>query len=153
MGAGPSPRSRMNSLLQAAASVANGSVSLYARAFDAASNQGTSATVTVQVANGPADTTPPVVTSMAPTEGATVSGTVSLAASATDNVAVTSLGLYVDGKLICTAASSATCSWNTKRVAAGTHSVSATAKDAAGNAATKSASVTVAASTNVPRKK
>jgi len=143
----------MNSLLQAAASVANGSVSLYARAFDAASNQGTSATVTVQVANGPADTTAPVVTSLNPADGATVSGTVTLAASATDDVAVTSVGLYVDGKLICSAASSATCSWNTKRATPGNHSVSATAKDAAGNAATRSASVTVAASTNLPRKK
>ena len=44
------------------------------------------------------DTTPPVVALTAPVNGATVSGTVALTATATDNVAVTGVQFQLDGK-------------------------------------------------------
>ena len=44
-----------------------------------------------------ADTTPPTVTVTAPTQGSTVSGTVSLVVRATDNVGVAEVSLLLDG--------------------------------------------------------
>ncbi|MGZ4959600.1 MAG: Ig-like domain-containing protein, partial [Methylomonas sp.] len=62
--------------------------------------------------------------------------------SATDNVGVQSLNLYIDGKLVSSSNSSAlSYSWNTKKAKAGSHTLNAQAKDAAGN--TGSTSITV----------
>jgi subtilisin family serine protease len=127
--------------------VANGSATLVARAYDSAGNQGTSPSVAVQVANGTGDTVAPTVTISNPADGATVSGAVSLAASATDNVGVAMVSLYVDGKLLCSSAPAVACTWNARKASAGTHTVSATAKDAAGNSGTASVKVTVGTST------
>ena len=64
----------------------SGSHTLTAQAFDAAGNMGSSAPVTVTVTN---DTTPPTVAISSPTAGQTVSGVVTMTASAADNVGVT----------------------------------------------------------------
>ena len=95
------------------------------------------------------DQTPPVATVNSPTNGTTVSGTTTITASATDNVGVTKLEIYVDGTLLSSATTSqTTASWNTAAVANGTHSIAAKAYDAAGNVGTSpSVSVTVANST------
>jgi hypothetical protein len=51
-----------------------------------------------------------------------------------DNVAVASLSVYVDGRVVSTGNSaSISYKWNTKKTASGAHTISATAKDAAGN--------------------
>lgn len=122
--------------------VVNGAVNLVAYAYDAAGNKGTSVTVTVTVSNV-ADTTPPTVSILNPAAGSTVSGTVSINISAGDNVGVISLSLSIDGVLkSSTAASSLSYSWNTRKVSRGTHTISATAKDAVGNSTTRSISVT-----------
>jgi hypothetical protein len=71
-----------------------------------------------------------------------VTGTVTMKASATDNVKVSSVSLYLDGRLRCSSTSSVSCSWNTRYSSRGTHTISATAKDSAGNTATTSVSVT-----------
>ena len=106
---------------------------------------------------GPAiapDTTPPTVALTAPANGATVSGTVTLTATATDNVAVTGVQFQLDGATLAgtptVAGSTYTFSWNSKTATNGTHTLAAIASDAAGNTATSSVSVTVANDSTPP---
>src|SRR5262252_4231418 len=130
---------------------ANGSHSLTAIARDAAGNQSSSA-VTVTVNNGPPpDTTPPAVNLTAPSNGATVSGTVTVSASASDNVGVAGVQFTLDGANLGAedTASPYSVSWNTTGVANGSHTLTATARDAAGNRTT-SAAVTVTVSNGPP---
>ena len=129
-------------------SATNASHSLTARAFDAANNQTTSAAVSVTVSNAappPPDTTLPSVSVSSPAAGATVSGTTTISASASDNVGVTRVEFLVDGVLLSsdtTAPYSA--SWNTTTATNASHSLTARAFDAANNQATSTAvSVTV----------
>src|SRR5204862_447978 len=75
----------------------NGSHSLAAVARDAAGNQTTSAAVTVTVNNVPPDTTPPTVSISSPGAGATVSGTTTVSAAASDNVGVVGVQFKLDG--------------------------------------------------------
>jgi hypothetical protein len=121
------------------ANAANGSYTVSAKAYDAAGNIGQAA-ATVTVFN---DAAAPSVSIASPVAGATVKGTVSLNANASDNVAVTKVEFYLDGVL---QASSTTApyaySWNTSTAANGTHTVSAKAYDQAGNVG-QSASVSV----------
>ncbi|WP_460597885.1 Ig-like domain-containing protein, partial [Geomonas sp. Red276] len=69
-----------------------------------------------------------------PANGSTVSGTVSVAASASDNVGVTKVEFYLNGALAA-AVNTAPYSfnWNTTSYANGSYAVSAKAYDAAGN--------------------
>src|SRR5213594_2938347 len=97
----------------------------------------------VTVAN---DTTPPMVSMTAPAAGSTVAGTVTVSASATDNVGVVGVQFKLDGANLGAEVTTApyTISWNTKTTTNGAHSLSTVARDAAGNTATSSAvSVTV----------
>jgi thermitase len=128
--------------------VANGMNNVSAIAYDAAGNVATSSTVQVNVANAApapvADTTAPVVAIANPTTGA-VSGTVNVTVNATDNngAAGINMSVYIDGQLKASGAgSSLAYSWNTRKVAAGTHTIQAVAKDAAGNTSTTSVQVT-----------
>ena len=90
------------------------------------------------------DTTAPVVGITSPAAGATVSGRVSLAAQASDNVGVASVQFYVDGKLLATDTGTPyTATWSARKAAKGLHTIRARALDAAGNAAEQSVSVTV----------
>ena len=92
------------------------------------------------------DTTPPTVTLTAPLAGATLAGTTTFAATATDNAAVASVQFLVDGQLVGSPIliSPYTYSWNSTSVTNGTHSIQARAIDTASNAATSAAaSVTV----------
>jgi hypothetical protein len=114
-------------------------------ARDAAGNTRTSATITVTVSNAPPpDTTAPMVSIASPANGATVSGTINVTASASDNVGVTSVQFRLDGADAGPADTSAPYSiaWNTTTAADGAHTISAVARDAAGNQ-TASAPVTV----------
>jgi len=114
--------------------MANGSYSLVAKAYDAAGNVGISATVAFTI-NNP-DTTAPAVT--AKISGTT--GTLSFTAAATDNIGVTKVEYYVDGALKGSAATSPyTFVFNSTAVANGTHSLVAKAYDAAGNVGTSAA--------------
>jgi archaellum component FlaF (FlaF/FlaG flagellin family) len=122
-----------------------GSATLVARAYDAAGNSANSQTVTVTVGTAPPstpDTTPPTVTINKPANGSTVSGTVGIAATAADNVGVASLSLYLDGVMKATGnVASLSWQWNTRKLASGTHTISAVAKDAAGNRTTATINV------------
>jgi C1A family cysteine protease len=73
-----------------------------------------------------------------------VEATVTVAASASDNIGVSSVSFKVDGAVVSTDNSAPySFSWNTTSVAAGVHTLAATATDAAGNLNTNSIQVTV----------
>jgi hypothetical protein len=83
----------------------------------------------------------------APTAGATVSDAVSVSANAADNVGVAAVQFILDGGNLGPEDTTApyTLSWDTQTVANGTHTLSAVARDAAGNSGTAaSVQVTVA---------
>jgi subtilisin family serine protease len=128
--------------------VPNGTATLTAVAYDAAGNAGTSAGVSVNVSNGappPADTTPPTIHITAPGSGAKVTGLVTISTSAADNSGATGITqlLYVDGALVASGnGSSMSYKWNTRKAKAGPHTISATARDAAGNSASAQEQVT-----------
>ncbi len=86
----------------------------------------------------PTDTTAPSVTLTAPTAGSTVSNTVALTATATDNVAVTGVQFIIDGVNLGAELTTSpyTKTWDTKTVANGTHTVAVKARDAANNSTT-----------------
>jgi Domain of unknown function (DUF4082)/Bacterial Ig-like domain/Bacterial Ig domain len=123
--------------------VANGSHTLTAVARDAAGNTATATSVTVTVNN--ADVTPPTVAMTAPANGATVSGnSLAVSATASDNVAVVGVQFKIDGANLGAedTATPYSVTWNTTTVANGSHTLTAVARDAAGNTATAT-SVTV----------
>jgi hypothetical protein len=114
----------------------NGSHSLTAKAYDAAGNSTTSSTVSFSVSNATSDTTPPTVSA---SESGT-SGTITLSATASDNVGVSSVEFYVDGTLKGSDASSPySMTLDSTTLANGSHALTAKAYDAAGNSATSSA--------------
>jgi hypothetical protein len=122
-----------------------------ARARDAAGNQTVSAGVSVTVSNAASDVTPPSVSVTAPAAGATVSGTVTLTATAADNVGVFGVQFLVDAAPVGTedTTSPYSSSWSTTGLPNGTHQVTARARDAAGNSTT-SAVVSLTVSNTTP---
>lgn len=120
----------------------DGPASVQVYAYDAAGNVA-STSVDVTVANG-ADTQAPVARITNPVNGATVKGgTLTVKATATDNVGVTKLSLEIDGKVVRNVLSgSLSHNWNLKNVASGTHTLKVIATDAAGNVGTSSITVT-----------
>lgn len=92
---------------------------------------------------GGSDTTAPTVSVTSPTAGSTVSGTVSINATASDNVGVSKVEFYVDGSLRSTDTTAPySWSWNTTTFANSSHTIVAKAYDAANNMGT-SGNVTV----------
>src|SRR6266850_1856425 len=126
----------------------NGSHTLAAVASDAAGNRTPSAPVAVTVSNGaPVDTTPPAVSITSPISGASVSGTVTMTADASDNVGVTGVQFLLDGGNAGAEVTAAPYSapWDTTTASRGPHTLTAVARDAAGNRTTSApVSVTVA---------
>jgi thermitase len=100
----------------------------------------------------PPDTTAPTVAMTAPISGATVSGTTVVSVSASDNVGVVKVDLYVDGVyFVSDTATPYSFAWNTTALADGSHTLQAVASDAANNSAsTASIAVTVANNVNHP---
>jgi hypothetical protein len=83
------------------------------------------------------DTTPPTVSLVSPVSGANLSSTVPFSATASDNVQVALVAFSVDGNVVGTDTTAPyTFNWNSASVANGTHTVTATAVDTSGNAAT-----------------
>jgi phosphatidylserine/phosphatidylglycerophosphate/cardiolipin synthase-like enzyme len=131
----------------------NGQHTLTAVARDSSGNTTTSAPVTVTVGGGPPppppDSTPPTVSLTAPSGGSTVSGTVTISANSTDNVGVAGVQFKVDATVVGDdTAAPYSVSWNTAAFSNGSHTVTAIARDAAGN--TAQASVTVTVSNTAP---
>jgi beta-lactamase superfamily II metal-dependent hydrolase len=92
------------------------------------------------------DITAPATSITAPANGATIIGTVSVTASASDDVGVTRVEFYLDGVLQSTDTSAPYAwSWNTATAADGAHALTSRAYDAAGNVGPSAAvNVTVA---------
>ncbi len=88
---------------------------------------------------GGGDTTPPTTSITSPTNGATVSGTITVAANASDSVGVTRVELWVDGVLTGSDTTSPyQISWNTTTASNGGHTLQSRAYDAAGNVGSSS---------------
>ena len=105
------------------------------------------AAVEVTLASSPPpDTTPPTVSITNPASGQTVSGTVPVAATASDDTAVASVRFVLDGKALGSPVTAApyAVQWDTTTAPNGTHTLSAQATDTSGNVGTsQSVSVTV----------
>jgi hypothetical protein len=104
----------------------------------------------VSFATAAPDPTPPTVAITAPSAGATVTGTVTVTATASDNSGVIGgVQFFLDGTPIGPEVTTAPYSspWNTVSASNGTHSLTARARDGAGNSAT-SAAVSVTVSNN-----
>ena len=101
--------------------------------------------VTVYDASTPADTTPPSVAFIAPSDGATLSGSVVLTATASDNVAVANVQFFLDGKNIGSAVTSPpyTTVWDSATVADGSYALIVVARDTSGNSDNSWVRVTV----------
>ncbi len=120
--------------------VAPGPHDLTAEARDSAGNRTVSPPVRVIVGNdpGPADTTPPSIALSAPADGSVITGTISIAANASDNVGIASVQFKLDGANL-GAQDTMTpyaIAWDTTTVANGVHTLSAVASDGAGNVST-----------------
>jgi hypothetical protein len=87
------------------------------------------------------DSTPPTVSLTNPLANTDLSGTVPVAATASDNVAVASVQFLLDGLPLGSPATTVpyAISWNTTTTTSGAHSVAARATDTSGNAATSTA--------------
>ncbi len=116
----------------------NGSHALTAIARDAAGNTRISSGVTVTVQNSTGDTTAPTVALSAPASGATVSATVAVSATASDNVGVVGVQFRLDGANLGAedTTSPYSINWTTTTTANGSHTLTAVARDAAGNTTT-----------------
>lgn len=90
-----------------------------------------------------ADTTPPTVQLTSPPDGATVSGNVTLAATASDNAGVARVEFLVDGAQVGSdSAAPYELTWSSATIQDGPHTVTARAVDTAGNTATSARSIT-----------
>jgi Subtilase family/Bacterial Ig domain len=138
------------SLTWNSATVANGTHVIAAVARDAAGNSRIAASVGVTVNN---DTAAPSVALTSPAVSTTVSGSVVLDATASDNVGVIGVQFTLDGANLGVEHTAApyTAAWNTTTVPNGTHVIAAVARDAAGNSQiATSISVTVDNDTTAP---
>lgn len=99
----------------------------------------------------PPDTTPPTASIVSPAAGQTVSGTTSVVATASDNVAVASVQLLLDGQALGAPVVAApyAVQWDTTKASSGSHTLSARALDTAGNTGTSSP-ITVTVQNPVP---
>jgi hypothetical protein len=87
------------------------------------------------------DSTRPTVAMTAPAAGASLTGTVAVTADASDNIGVAGVRFQLDGANLGTEDTTApyTINWDTSTATAGAHSLTAIARDAAGNTATSTA--------------
>ncbi len=119
--------------------LANGTYTLVAYAYDAAGNAGVSPTVSVTIGS---DTIAPVISSFNLTDGMTASNKQAIKVTATDNQSVAKIVLSIDGNPITTAyGSSLNYNWNTRNITKGAHSVTVQAYDAANNIISKTVTV------------
>ena len=130
------------------ATVANGTHTLTLTARDGSNNR-TSTSIVVSVSNTTVvvgDLTAPNVYLLSPANGASYNSgdVISISSSASDNVGITNLSISINGSVVGSSASSSyTYSWNTSSAASGIHTITATARDAAGNQSVRSITVTL----------
>jgi hypothetical protein len=114
--------------------VPEGVYTLTAVARDTANQTTTSAGVTVTVDNPPPSDPPPTVSITSPANGATVSGTITVTATASDNVSVAGVQFKVNGVNIGAEDTTApySVSWDTTTATPGSNTLTAVARDSAG---------------------
>ena len=113
---------------------ADGAHALAVRGYDAAGNVGTTSIIVTVQNSTTADTIAPVAQITSPADGSQLARSQKINVAGTDNVAVTAVELYINGKFFGRSTSaSAVFSWNTSKVAKGSHTLQAFAYDAAGN--------------------
>ena len=114
----------------------NGNHTLTAKARDAAGNVGTSAAIVYTINN---DTEAPTVNISSPAAG-TIAGTVNVNATANDNIGVVGVQFLLDGNNLGAKdlISPYSITWDTTAVNNGSHTLTARARDAAGNTTTSS---------------
>ena len=112
-------------------------------AFNSIGNSDVSNLASATISLPVADTTQPVVKILTPANGAILKSNTTISLSATDNVAVTGLKLYIDAKLVGTTSNaSLSYNWNIKKAAAGSHTIRGDALDSAGNLGSVTITVT-----------
>ena len=126
----------------------NGSHTVVSVARDISGNIATSSPVSFTVSNTitpPTDITAPNVTLITPVASGTVSGSVTITASSTDNLGVAGVTFYIDDMQIGDEATSSPYKvvWNTLLTPNGTHSIRAVAHDQAENTSTSIISIIV----------
>jgi hypothetical protein len=121
---------------------ASGAHTINAKAYDPSNNTG-SASAAFSVDNTP-DTTPPTIKITSPATGATIKGSLKISTSANDNKSVKQIQVFLDGELksTCIGVTSCPTSVSARNLAAGPHTISATATDMAELTATDSITVT-----------
>jgi hypothetical protein len=119
--------------------LATGTYYYRVKAVDKAGNLGPASPQASAVVS--ADTTAPTVSLSAPASGASLSGTVAVTATASDAVGVTSVQFQLDGQALGAADTSSpySANWDTTTAPDGPHTLTAIARDAAGNATTSAA--------------
>ena len=116
------------------------------KSADSSNNLATSPDATFTTSAPAPDTTPPTINVTSPTNGATVSGQVAVAATAADNIGVAGVQFILDAANLQAEDTVApyALTWNSTTASAGAHTITARARDAAGNVTTSAAvSVTV----------
>ena len=130
--------------------VSDGTHSLFSKAYDSAGNVGTSATISVSVSNPVPDTTAPQTAITSPISGSVVSGNVTIQASASDNVSVSSVSFLVDGVfLIEDTQAPYEMVWDTTKETNFSHTLQTKAVDPSNNVG-QSSVVTVTVSNSAP---
>jgi hypothetical protein len=101
-------------------------------------NGGSSSGITTGSGAAVVDTTPPTIAMTAPLAGATISGNVTVSASATDNVGVVGVQFLLDSANLGAEVTMPPYAviWDTTTAGSGAHTLSAVARDAAGNLGT-----------------
>lgn len=127
-------------------STTGGAHTLFAVATDLVGNTKTSTVVNVSV-----DNTAPQVSMSAPANGAFVTGTLAVSATATDNVAISKVEFYSDNNVLLATDTSSpyTFNWNSTTVTQGAHTLYAIAQDTSG-LRTTSASVAITVDNTAP---
>ena len=130
--------------LHTSATIATGAMRIHAIVYGL-NGALSSITAAVPATGGDPDTTAPTASIDSPLDGAVVTGSVVVSASATDKVGVARVEFYLDGVFQSTDTTSPyQWAWNTAAVNDGSHTLQARAYDAAGNAgASATTSVTV----------
>jgi hypothetical protein len=141
----PGATGQSNITITSPIGAANASYALSAAATDVANaSHAATAAATAIVYTPPVDTIPPTVSITSPINGAKISGTsATISVSATDNVGVTKVQIYIDGSLAATDTTAPySYKWTTRKVSSGSHTITAKAYDAAGNVGSASITVT-----------
>jgi hypothetical protein len=130
----------------------DGSHTVSARVTDTAS-QTANDSISVTVANATETDNPPTVTIASPSDGAEVSGTITITANASDDKGISQVEFFVDDESIWVDTSSSggwSASWDTTGYSDGLHTIIATATDSIGQTADDSIGLTVDNTQDLP---